>query len=70
MDENGFMNNLEIIESASDPAVQRIIDVTKSSRANIKTTLIEDPEPLIQCIRAGVEFSEIYTLSLHDALPI
>ena len=54
------MDNLEIIESASDPAVRRILDVTKSSRANIKTTLIEDPEPLVQCIRAGVEFAEIY----------
>ncbi|MFB8763943.1 NshR/TsnR family 23S rRNA methyltransferase [Nocardiopsis alba] len=54
------MDNLEIIENASDPAVQRILDVTKSSRANIKTTLIEDAEPLTQCIRAGVEFIEIY----------
>src|SRR5699024_4065238 len=69
MDENGFMNNLEIIESASDPAVQRIIDVTKRSRANIKTTLIEDPEPLIQCIRAGVEFSEIYGIETQPPSP-
>lgn len=54
------MDNLEIIESASDPAVRRIIDVTKGSRSNIKTTLIEDPEPLVQCLKAGVEFAEIY----------
>ena len=63
------MNNLEIIESTSDPAVQRIIDVTKSSRANIKTTLIEDPEPLIQCIRAGVEFSEVYGIETQPPSP-
>lgn len=63
------MNNLEIIESASDPAVQRIIDVTKNSRSSIKTTLIEDAEPLIQCIRAGVEFLEIYGIETQPPSP-
>ena len=63
------MDDLEIIESASDPAVQRILDVTKSSRANIKTTLIEDPEPLVQCLRAGVEFIEVYGIETQPPTP-
>ncbi|MEU0386980.1 NshR/TsnR family 23S rRNA methyltransferase [Streptomyces chartreusis] len=54
------MTELDIIDKPSDPAVQRIIDVTKPSRSHIKTTLIEDVEPLTQCITAGVEFIEVY----------
>lgn len=54
------MADLETITTLSDPAVQRIVDVTKHSRANIKTTLIEDVEPLAHSIRAGVEFVEVY----------
>lgn len=54
------MDELDTIANISDPAVQRIVDITKHSRSNIKTTLIEDVEPLVQCINAGVEFIEIY----------
>lgn len=54
--------SLDIIEERSDPAVQRIIDVTKHSRSVVKTVLIEDIEPLLQSIRAGVEFAEVYGL--------
>ncbi|MFD0774618.1 NshR/TsnR family 23S rRNA methyltransferase [Streptomonospora algeriensis] len=54
------MADLETITSKSDPALQRITDVTKHSRASVKTTLIEDTEPLMECIGAGVEFIEIY----------
>ncbi|MBN0043337.1 NshR family nosiheptide/thiostrepton resistance 23S rRNA methyltransferase [Streptomyces actuosus] len=54
------MTELDTITDASDPAVQRIIDVTKHSRASVKTTLIEDTEPLMECIRAGVQFLEVY----------
>ncbi|QBI53042.1 NshR/TsnR family 23S rRNA methyltransferase [Streptomonospora litoralis] len=54
------MTELDTIANPSDPAVQRIIDVNKPSRSNIKTTLIEDVEPLMQCIAAGVEFIEVY----------
>lgn len=54
------MTELDTIADRSDPAVQRIIDVTKPSRSNIKTTLIEDVEPLMHGIAAGVEFIEIY----------
>ncbi|MFD5733780.1 MULTISPECIES: NshR/TsnR family 23S rRNA methyltransferase [Streptomyces] len=54
------MTELDTITSNSDPAVQRIIDVTKHSRSNIRTTLIEDTEPLMECLRAGVQFIEVY----------
>ncbi|MFI9203498.1 NshR/TsnR family 23S rRNA methyltransferase [Streptomyces sp. NPDC053048] len=56
------MATLDVITERSDPAVQRIIDVTKHSRAVVRTALIEDPEPLLQSIRAGVEFTEVYGL--------
>lgn len=54
------MSDPEVIEEKSDPAVQRIIDVTKHSRSVVKTALIEDPEPLLQCLRAGLDFIEVY----------
>lgn len=60
------MAELDKIESISHPAVRRILDLTKSSRSNIKTALIEDPEPLVQSIRSGVEFVEIYS---SDSIP-
>ncbi|MER7697351.1 MULTISPECIES: NshR/TsnR family 23S rRNA methyltransferase [unclassified Streptomyces] len=56
------MPSLDVITERSDPAVQRIIDVTKHSRSVVKTVLIEDIEPLLQSIRAGVEFIELYGL--------
>ncbi|MFV0129407.1 NshR/TsnR family 23S rRNA methyltransferase [Streptomyces sp. HMX112] len=56
------MSSLDVITERSDPAVQRIIDVTKHSRSVVRTALIEDPEPLLQSIRAGVEFTEVYGL--------
>lgn len=62
------MTALPTITEKSDPAVQRILDVTKHSRVNIKTTLIEDVEPLSQCIRAGLEFIEIYATE-NNPLP-
>jgi TrmH family RNA methyltransferase len=65
------MPSLDVITERSDPAVQRIIDVTKHSRAVVKTVLIEDIEPLLQSIRAGVGFIEVYgldTVTLPDEL--
>ncbi|MFE9402678.1 NshR/TsnR family 23S rRNA methyltransferase [Streptomyces sp. NPDC006530] len=56
------MNSLAVITEKSDPAVQRIIDVTKPSRSVVKTALIEDIEPLMQCIGAGLDFFEVYGL--------
>jgi len=66
-----MMPSPDLITERSDPAVQRIIDVTKHSRAVVKTVLIEDIEPLLQSIRAGVGFIEIYgldTVTLPDEL--
>lgn len=60
------MNELVTITSLSDPAMQRILDVTKPSRSSIKTVLIEDTEPLMQCLAAGVEFIEVYG---SDSIP-
>lgn len=54
------MSELDVITEKSDPAVQRIVDVTKPSRAVVKTALIEDVEPLLQGIRAGVDVIEVY----------
>jgi TrmH family RNA methyltransferase len=56
------VTSLDVITERSDPAVQRIIDVTKPSRSVVRTVLIEDPEPLLQSIRAGVELIEVYGL--------
>jgi 23S rRNA (adenosine1067-2'-O)-methyltransferase len=54
------MSSLDVITERSDPAVQRIVDVTKHSRSVIRTVLIEDTEPLMQCLRAGLDFIEVY----------
>lgn len=54
------MADLDVISERSDPAVQRIIDVAKNSRSVVRTALIEDPEPLVQSIRSGLEFIEVY----------
>ena len=61
------MPSLSVIAERSDPAVQRIIDVTKHSRSVVRTALIEDPEPLVQCIRAGLEFIEVYGI---ESVPV
>ncbi|MEV4494189.1 NshR/TsnR family 23S rRNA methyltransferase [Micromonospora arborensis] len=54
------MVELAVISDRSDSAVQRIIDVTKHSRSIVRSVLIEDAEPLVQSIRAGLEFIEVY----------
>ncbi|WP_269857897.1 NshR/TsnR family 23S rRNA methyltransferase [Streptomyces sp. RPT161] len=59
------MTSLDVITERSDPAVQRIIDVTKHSRSVVRTALIEDTEPLVQCVRAGLDFIEVYGLESH-----
>jgi TrmH family RNA methyltransferase len=59
------MPSLDVIADRSDPAVQRIIDVAKPSRSVVRTALIEDAEPLVQCIRAGLDFTEVYGLDTH-----
>lgn len=54
------MTELAIITDRADPAVQRIVDVTKPSRGSVRTMLIEGTEPIAQCIRSGLEFVEVY----------
>ncbi len=58
---------MDVITSRADPAVQRIVDVAKPSRSVIRTALIEDVEPLVQSIRAGLEFVEVYAI---DSAPV
>ncbi|ORC16496.1 NshR/TsnR family 23S rRNA methyltransferase [Rothia nasimurium] len=52
----------DFISERSDPAVQRIVDLIKPARGKLRTVLIEDFEPLMQSLAAGVEFVEIYGL--------
>lgn len=54
------MKDIEIIIERSDSAVQRIIDVQKTGRKSPKTFLIEDEEPILQALGAGIDFLEIY----------
>ncbi len=51
-----------MLADRSDPAAQRIADVTKPARGRVRTALIEDLEPLLQSISAGVSFSEVYAI--------
>jgi len=48
-----------IISDLSDPAAQRLADVAKPSHNNAKTAVVEDLEPLLHAIAAGVEFIEL-----------
>ncbi|KFF31831.1 TrmH family RNA methyltransferase [Bifidobacterium bombi] len=50
----------EKVSKRSDPAVQRILDITKHSRQNAKTILLEDEEPTLQAVNAGVKVQELY----------
>lgn len=63
------MEQPELITSLGDPAVQRIADVMKHSRSNIRTMLVEDPEPVVQCLNSQVKFHEVYTIAGQDPEP-
>lgn len=54
------MTELETITERNDSAVQRILDVQKPRRHSPKTFMIEDEEPLLQALGAGIDFIEIY----------
>ncbi|MDR2565749.1 MAG: NshR/TsnR family 23S rRNA methyltransferase [Bifidobacteriaceae bacterium] len=54
------MKLAEPVESLGDPRAQRIADVAKPSHSNTKVALIEDEEPLVNALAAGVEFVEVY----------
>ncbi len=53
----------ELITDHADPAVQRILDLMKPSRKAVRTALIEDAEPLVQAMAAGVQFVEVYSIA-------
>jgi tRNA G18 (ribose-2'-O)-methylase SpoU len=59
--------HFEVITERADPAVQRLVDIMKPSRAVVRTVPIEDAEPLVHCIRAGLEFIEVYGI---DSVPV
>lgn len=54
------------LTSRSDPAAQRIADLAKESRSPGKSVLVEDVEPLVIALRAGLEFQGVYVLDSID----
>ncbi|WP_328823424.1 TrmH family RNA methyltransferase [Metallococcus carri] len=58
MDSSG--GDLPVITDRGEPAIQRLVDLARSSRGTAKRMFLEDPEPLLQAIAAGVEFVEVY----------
>ena len=54
------MADLPLITDRSDPAIQRLIDLTKPARGTVKSVVVEDEEPLAQALAAEVEFTEVY----------
>lgn len=56
------MSDLPLITDRSDAAVQRLTDLNRKARGPIRTLLIEDHDPLLQSIRSGLEFDEVYAL--------
>ncbi len=52
----------EVLDDRSAPAAQRIADLAKMGAAPGKFVLIEDEEPLLNAIRAGVKFEAVYVL--------
>ena len=57
-------NSNEVLDDRSAPAAQRIADLAKMGAAPGKSVLIEDEEPLLNAIHAGVKFDAVYVLSL------
>lgn len=56
------MPELPLITDRSDPAIQRLIDLTRPARGTVRSVVVEDEEPLAQALAAGVEFAEVYGL--------
>lgn len=52
----------EILTDRSAPAAQRIADLAKVSGRPSKSVLVEDYEPLLNALRAGLRFSDVYVL--------
>ena len=60
------MPELDVLADPSDPAVQRLSDLAKPARGTVRTAIVEDQEPLVQALRAGVRFVEVYGESTRD----
>ncbi|WIB35884.1 TrmH family RNA methyltransferase [Curtobacterium sp. MCJR17_043] len=56
----------EVLTDQSDPAVQRLADLAKPARGAVRTAIVEDLEPLVQALRAGVRFVEVYGDSIRE----
>ncbi|MDU0347233.1 TrmH family RNA methyltransferase, partial [Actinomyces sp. MRS3W] len=56
------MTGHEVLSDRSAPAAQRIADLAKVSARPGKSLLVEDPETLLNALRAGVTFHEVYVL--------
>ncbi|VEG73688.1 TrmH family RNA methyltransferase [Actinomyces slackii] len=54
------------IMDRSAPAAQRIADLAKVSGSPGKSVLIEDEEPLLNALRAGLDIQEVYVLDSVD----
>jgi TrmH family RNA methyltransferase len=56
----------DVITDPADPAAQRLADLAKPARGAVRTALVEDAEPLVQALRAGVRFVEVYGESTRE----
>ncbi|WP_265445835.1 TrmH family RNA methyltransferase [Flexivirga meconopsidis] len=60
------MTGPALITDRSDPAVQRLTDLNRKARGPVRSLLIEDFDPLLQAIRSGLDFVEVYGLQGAD----
>ncbi|NDR54685.1 MULTISPECIES: TrmH family RNA methyltransferase [unclassified Actinomyces] len=62
--EDGYGDNPgeRALTDRSAPAAQRIADLAKVAGRPSKSVLVEDLEPLLNAMRAGLRFSEVYVL--------
>ncbi|CED92273.1 TrmH family RNA methyltransferase [Actinomyces succiniciruminis] len=52
----------EVLTDRAAPAAQRIADLAKVSGRPSKSVLVEDYEPLLNALRAGLRISDVYVL--------
>ncbi len=52
----------EVLSDRAAPAAQRIADLAKAASSPSKSLLVEDSEPLLNALRAGLRFSDVYVL--------
>ncbi|MDO4900417.1 RNA methyltransferase [Actinomyces sp.] len=61
-DENEGTCGSDVLTDRAAPAAQRIADLAKVSGRPSKSLLVEDPETLLNALRAGLRFSSVYLL--------